>query len=147
MKKLLTLFFTIFLGLLHAENVKKLEMNANPINVAVVIAEKGDSTKVASVLDYYGYTLQATVDGYHVMKDSKGNEIRYSYENTQSSQKYPTVIVTTKESPKEIDARLHNLQFKKVGNVYEHMINHDKEYITQCYINPHKTLKIKRIKR
>lgn len=42
-----------------------------------MIVEKGDSTQITKLFDYYGYILQGTTDGYKVMKHPSGNEISY----------------------------------------------------------------------
>ncbi len=115
---------------LHAEIRKKIEINAHPINVAVVIVEKEDSVKVADIFNYYGYILQGYENGFKVMQDSKGNEICYSYDMTEG--KFPKVVVKSNDKIKEIEKRLDNLQFKKVGDLYERTINYDHNHITQC---------------
>ncbi len=128
----------IFAFSLLAEVWQKLEINAHPINVAVVIVEKGDSTKVADLFNYYGYTLQGTDDGYKVMQDSKGNEIQYRYDMTEG--KFPNVIVKCREKIKDIEKRLDNLKFKKDGDAYQPTVNYDRHYITQCYLETNNTL-------
>ncbi len=142
MKKYLifSILSLIFAVSLHAEVWKKLEIKAHPINVAVVIVEKEDSTKVVDLFNYYGYSLQGNNDGYKVMKDSKGNEIRYTYNDTDSSRKYPKVIVKSNEKVKDIDNRLDNLQFKKVGDIYQRKVNYDRNNITQCNFGTNNTL-------
>ncbi len=132
----------IFAFSLNAEVWQKLEINAHPINVAVVIVEKGDSAKVADLFNYYGYTLQATEDGYRVMKDTKGNEIRYTYETTDG--KFPKVLVKSNDKNKDIEKRLDNLKFKKVGDVYQRTINYDRHNFTQCNFGPNNTLVLQR---
>ncbi len=127
---------------LHSEVRKKIEINAHPINVAVIIVEKGDSAKVADLFNYYGYTLQGIEEGYNVMKDSKGNEILYTYDNTEG--KFPKVIVKSNEKTKYIESRLGNLQFKKDGNIYQRTINYDGNNITECFIKPDDTLVFQR---
>lgn len=132
---------------LHSEVRKKLEINAHPINVAVVIVEKEDSVKIADLFNYYGYTLHGTQDGYKVMKDSKGNEIRYSYNDTESSSTFPKVIVKSKEKIKDIETRLDNLQFRKVGDLYQRTINYDRHNITQCNFGTNNTLVFQRYRK
>ncbi len=147
MKKILTIIIVCcFCTLIHGEVRKKLAINANPINVAVVIIEKGDSAKIADLLDYYGYTLQGTNNGYQIMKDYRGNEIRYSFDDSESEGKYPKVIVKTNEKPKDIAERLHNLKFMKIGNIFEHTINRYDNTITQCSFGQNNTLIFQRIK-
>lgn len=137
MKKTIFLLVAVFYTMLASGAKKETNptanpLNANPINVAVLIIEKGDSTKIVDLFDYYGYSLHDTTAGYKVMKDSRGNEIKYTFDDPLSAGKYPKVIVKTNEKRKEIDKRLKDLQFKKDGDIYEHMINRDKKYITKC---------------
>ena len=84
MKKLILLFFLLF-TLLPAGAVKKLD--SNPINIAILIVEKGDSTQIKKLFDYYGYSLLGTSDSYLIMKTSSGNEIRYSFIDTNDGSK------------------------------------------------------------
>lgn len=119
-----------------ANAVKKIE--ANPINIAAVLVEKTDSAKVASTLEFYGYTFQTEEDGYTVMKHSNGNEIRYSFNPAET--KYPTVIVKTKGTRKSIDAKLKELDFEKSGNGYEKIRNQNSRYKTQCNFGSHSTI-------
>ncbi len=139
MKYLLTLTLFI-LSLLPSQAAKRIE--AHPINIAVSLVEKSDSTKLASTLDYYGYSFDGKEDGYVVMKDSKGNEIRYTFE---SSNKYPTVIVRTHDTHKNIDTRFKELNFDKVGSNYERVRNMYSKYKTHCSFGPKSTLIIQRI--
>lgn len=141
MKYFLTL--TLLLFLLPAGAVKKIQ--ANPINIAVTLVEKSDSAKIASSLEYYGYILQGTEDGYIIMKDSQGNEIRYSFNPSES--KYPTIIVKATGTRKTIDAKLKELDFEKAGNSYEKMRNSYSKYKTQCNFGPQSTLTLRRTQR
>ncbi len=149
MKKylIISLLSLISILSLHSEVWKKLEINANPINVAVVIVEKGDSAKIADLFDYYGYTLHGTEDGYKVMKDTKGNEIRYSFNVPEAIDQYPKVMVKNKENAVEIDNRLNDLKFKKVGDGYERTINYDKNLITKCFLISGNSLVLQRSKK
>lgn len=140
------IFLTItllLLTILPASAVKKIQ--ANPINLAITLVEKTDSAKVASTLTYYGYTLQNIEDGYNVMKDSNGNEIRFSFKESDSSNKYPTVIVKTQGTHKALDSKLKGLNFEKVGNDYERIRNMYSKYKTQCKFGPKSTMTIRRI--
>lgn len=149
MKKYLT-FFILYLGFsvsIIAEVVKKFEIKANPINIALLVAEKGDSAKMADTFHYYGYTLQATEGDYQVMQDPIGNEIRYSFIAPEASLQYPKVIVKSKETPKEIITRLEDLKFKKVGNQYQRTVNYDRKHYTNCHFDTPHTLTIQRTPR
>ena len=142
---IISLLSLIFISHLPAGAVKKVD--ANPINVAVLIAEKGDSTQVASVFQYYGYTPQNIENDYQVMKHFNGNEMRYSFKDSGKDQKYPTVVVKTNASQKEIDAILTELKFVKTGNAYERAVSRYNNYITRCSHGPHNTLIIQRVRR
>ena len=140
-KHILTLLFILF-TIISGGAVKKFE--ANPINVAVVIIEKEDNNEITKLFDYYGYTLQGTSDGYQIMKTSSGNEIRYSFTDTNDESKNTTVIVKTKATHKEIDNLLTELKFKKVGNIYERMIHRYNNQVTNCSFGPRNTLVLQR---
>lgn len=133
----------LLLTLLPASAVKKI--TPNPINLAIILVEKTDSAKVASTLKYYGYTPQGKEDGYQIMKDSNGNEIRYSYSNTTHQNKYPQIIVRNHETHKSLDSRLQELNFKKVGRNYERAKNQYSRFKTKCSFGPHGTLIIQRM--
>ncbi len=143
MKPILLTLTLLLLSLLPANAAKK--PAAHPINVAILIVEKTDSAKIASTFDYYGYALQGTEDGYSIMKDTDGNEIRYSF-NPQES-KHPTLIVKTNETHKAIDTRLKDLSFDKTPNGYERVRNMYSTHATQCNFGPHSTLIIRRPQR
>ena len=138
MKKYLFTLLLLLSTLLPAKAVKKFD--ANPINVAVVIVEKGDSTEITKLFDYYNYTPQGTTDGYKIMKTPNGNEIRYSFTDSKDRGKITKVIVKTKSSHKDIEKLLAELKFKKVGNTYERMIHRYNNQITQCCFGPSNTL-------
>lgn len=141
MKHFLTLLLLI-LTLLPASAIKKFE--ANPINIAAVMVEKTDSAKIASTCEYYGFTYQGVEDGYTVMKRTNGNEIKFTFNNNGTINKYPTIVVKIKEAHKEIDARLKELGFEKEGNIYEIKRNQYSRYITKCNLGPHKALIFRR---
>ena len=142
MKHLLPLLFLLLTLLPANAAIKKFE--ADPINIAAIIVEKADSANVASTLSFYGYTFQTKEDGYTVMRHPNGNEIRYSFSQTEN--KYPTVIVKTKGTRKSIDTKLNELDFVKSGNSYEKMRNRNSRFKTQCSHGPYSTLILKRIK-
>ena len=142
MKQIL-LTITLLLTILPVEAVKKI--TPNPINLAITLVEKTDSAKVASTLTYYGYTFQNIEDGYNVMKDSNGNEIHFSFKESNSSHKYPTVKVRTEGNHKDLDSKLQELKFEKVGNIYEYKKNQYSKFKTQCNWEHQKTLIVRRI--
>ena len=143
MKQIILTLTLILLTLLPASAVKKI--SADPINIAIILVEKTDSANVATTLEYYGYTLQGTEDSFQIMKDSNGNEIRYSFKESDSSNKYPTVIVKTKGTHKTLDSKLKELNFEKVSNGYERMRNRNSKYKTQCKFGHNSTMTIRRI--
>lgn len=139
-KFIIYLLSIIVISSLPAGAVKTI--NANPINVAVVIVETNDSVKIAETLYYYGYGLkETTYDGYKVMKHSNGSEIKYSFDGG----KYPKVELKTDQTANEIDRQLSDLKFKKDGNNYERMINRYGNRVTQCYVRPKNKLIFQRI--
>ncbi len=103
--------------------VKKVE--AHPINVAVMLTQETDTAKIASTLDYYGYTREPqgnltpdtpTPDTNAVFTHPNGSRIRYTL---PSGDKYPTIEVKTKATAKEKDKILKNLNFQKTAKGYE----------------------------
>lgn len=134
----------LLLTFLPAQAVKKLN-DVNPINIASVIVEKSDSANIASTLEYYGYILQGTENGYQILKHPNGDEIRYSFHPENSDSKDPTIIVKPKETQKQIDSRLNELDFTKEGNQYRRIKNMYSRYITQCEHGPHNTLIFRRV--
>ena len=143
MKYILTLtLLIIFISILPASAIKKFE--ANPINIAAVMVEKTDSAQVASTCEYYGFAYQGVEDGYTVMKRTNGSEIKFTFKDNGTKQKYPIITVKTKDGHKEIDARLKELGFEKERNIYEIKRNQYSRYITKCNLGPHKTLIFRR---
>ena len=138
MKQILLTITLLILSILPASAVKKFE--PNPINVAAVIVEKTDSAQIASTCEYYGFSYQGAENGYTVMKLSNGNEIKFTFSDNGTIQKYPIIVVKAKEAHKEIDARLKELNFEKKGNIYEIRRNQYSRYIKQCSFGPHNTL-------
>lgn len=138
------LIYLIFITTLPAGAVKIIEVN--PINLAVVIVEKVDSTKIRREFNYYGYTLQGTEDGYKIMRGPNGNEIRYSLEKKSKSDYNSTVIVKSNESQAEIDESLKDLRFKKKGDIYTRIGESDNSFIIQCKLGPSNTLIFKNFK-
>lgn len=143
MKSIILTLSILILSVLLSQAAKKID--AHPINIAVSLVEKSDSAKVASTLEYYGYSFDSNEDEYVVMKDSKGNEIRYTFTETNSPIKYPIVTVKTHETHKEIDSRLKELNFEKVGKGYDMMRNHNSRSKINCTFGPSSTLIIRRI--
>lgn len=130
---------------LSASAAKKIE--ANPINIASILVEKTDSTKVASTLEYYGYTLQGMKDGYCIMTHPNGTEIRFSFNEDGTPSKYPTVILKYNASQRDLHDRLKELNFEKSDNGYEKTKNPYSHYSTKCIAGPHSTLIFSRIQR
>lgn len=108
------------------------------------MVEKTDSAKIASTCEYYGFAYQGVEDGYTVMKRSNGNEIKFTFNYDGRINKYPTIVVKTKEAHKEIDARLKELNFEKKGNTYEIKRNQYSRYLTQCNLTHNNTLVFRR---
>ncbi|MDE7347565.1 MAG: hypothetical protein K2N48_12615 [Muribaculaceae bacterium] len=134
----------IFISPLPAGAVKKVE--ANPINVAVILTEKLDSASIASTLLYYGYIPSSESNPSHKTEDSRlkteythhnGSVIRYSFTKADNGNLYPTIEVTSKASQKEKEQILKNLNFQKNGNAYERRsISHT----TRCTNGPRGSL-------
>lgn len=134
----------IFLHSLPAGAVKKVE--ANPINIAVMLIQEPDSAKMASTLDYYGYQYQrsltpdtSTLETYRVFTHPNGSIIRYKL----SAEKLPTVEVTSKASGKEKDQILKNLNFQKKDKGYE---RRSVGNLTRCVFGEHGSLVFSTIK-
>ena len=142
MKYFLTLTL-LLLTLLPANAVKKFE--PNPINVAAVIVEKTDSTQVASTCEYYGFAYQGVEDAYTVMKRPNGTEIKFTFKENGTTQKYPTVVVKAKGTHKEIEEHLKAVNFEKEGNIYTAPHNLYSRYITQCKLSTHSALIFRRL--
>ncbi len=119
MKKQFIIYLLSFLILqaLPALAIKKVE--AHPINIAVMLTQETDTAKIASTLDYYGYTRESRVnptpDTNAVFTHPNGSRIRYTL---PSGEKYPTIEVKSKASAKEKDKILKNLNFQKQGHTY-----------------------------
>ena len=117
MKTFIITLITTILSFLPSYAVKK-KVDANPINVAHSIAEKTDSTKIASILEYYGYIRETPQDNYTIFTHPNGSEIRYTFSENEESYKYPRVQVFTKLSEKEKQLSLDQLKLKKPKNYY-----------------------------
>ncbi len=143
MKKYLifTLLSLIF-STVHAERVydihptKKIE--ANPINIAVMLMQENDTAAMAKSCEYYGYTRQQQTNGYTTFTHPNGSTIRYKL----NDQNNPTVEVTSHCTAKEKEHLLQNLNFTKTGNAYEQK---SIGFITRCTFAPHGTLILQRI--
>lgn len=144
MKHILLTITILLLTLIPAGAVKKFQ--PNPINVAAIIVEKTDSAKVASTCEYYGFKYQGVEDGYTVMKRPNGTEIKFTFNNNGTPQKYPTVVVKAKGTHKEIEEHLKGVNFEKEGNLYTAPHNIYSRYIKQCSIEPHNTLTFRQLK-
>ncbi len=117
---------------------KKIE--ANPINIAVMLMQENDTASMAKSCEYYGYTRQPQNNGYTVFNHLNGSSIRYKY--TDSNQQFPIVEVTSKVGSKEKDKILQNLNFQKNGAALEQK---SVGFITRCTFGPHGTLILRRI--
>ncbi|MDE5870854.1 MAG: hypothetical protein K2H22_02760 [Muribaculaceae bacterium] len=111
--------------------IKKIE--ANPINVAVMLSERPDSISIASTCEYYGYILQSPQDGYTVFKHPNGSVIRFTFKEADNGKKYFTIEVRSKDSQKEKDQILQNLNFQKSGNA---CVRRSVGYTTRCTNGP-----------
>ena len=135
MKKIFCPLLATLLTFLIADAVNKRDVHpikkieANPINVAVMLSERPDSTSIASTCEYYGYILESAQDGYTVYKHPKGSIIRFSFERADNGKEYSTIEVTSKVSQKEKDHILQELNFQKSGNAYERL---SVGYMTRC---------------
>ncbi len=112
---------------------KKIE--ANPINIAVMLMQENDTASMAKSCEYYGYTRQPQNNGYTVFHHLNGSSIRYKY--TDWNQQFPIVEVTSKGTSKEKEKILQNLNFTKEGPVYEQK---SVGFITRCTFGLHSTL-------
>lgn len=140
------IFLTItllLLTILPASAVKKIQ--ANPINLAITLVEKTDSTKIASMLEYYGYTLHDTENGYCIMKHPNGTEIRFTFNENGTSSKYPTVTVKHNSTERDLSSRLKELDFEKSGNGFEKAKNAYSRYSIQCTTDSHNILTFRHI--
>ncbi len=142
MKKLIIyLLSLIIFPSLPASAIKK--PVANPINLAVLLVEMTDSTRVAATLDYYGYALQGEKDGFKILRHPNGNELRYTYAETPGQQ-FPTIIAKPTGSQKQTDAALTELKFNKIGKNYQRKISRYHGHLTNCTHGPHSTLIFRR---
>ena len=117
MKKITLLLSLLLFTLLPTHAVKKVEANA--INVAVMLTEQPDSAGIASTCEYYGYVSQPKQDGYNVYKHPNGSIIRYTFTTEEDGKSYPTIEVKSKDSQKGKEEILQELNFKKNVNGYE----------------------------
>ncbi|MBD5505600.1 MAG: hypothetical protein HDR09_18140 [Lachnospiraceae bacterium] len=133
--------------------IKKIE--ANPINVAFILAQETDSTKIASICDYYGYqpspdnsasskTASAGLSSgeTNTYRHPNGSILRISFRDATPDQPYPQIEVKSKQSSKDIDYTLTDLRFKKQGNGYERNIGEHARHITTCKSAPRGFLRL-----
>ena len=137
MKQFFLLLLAVLLSSLHINAVKRIE--ANPINVAVMLSEQTDSTTLASTCEYYGYILQQPQEEYTVLKHPNGSVIRYTFKEDDNGKALPSIEVTSKASQKEKDQILNSLNFQKTGDSYE---RRSVGYTIRCSNGPHGTLRI-----
>lgn len=117
MKKLTLIHALLLLTILPIHAVRKVEANA--INVAVMLTEQVDTDAIASTCEYYGYERQPSQDGYNVYKHPNGSIIRYTFTTAENGKEYPTIEVKSKGNQKDNDELLQGLNFQKSGNSYE----------------------------
>ena len=143
MKHPLLILTLLLLAILPASAVKKIE--ANPINVAFILAQETDSAKIASICDYYGYqpspdntTLPSGGRGAYssTYLHPNGSILRISFRDATPDQPYPQVEVKSKQSSKDIDYTLTDLRFEKQGNGYERKLGQYARYSTICKHTP-----------
>ena len=147
MKHPLLILTLLLLAILPASAVKKIE--ANPINVAFILAQETDSAKIASICDYYGYqpspdngTVSKTASAglssgeTNTYRHPNGSILRISFRDTTPDQPYPQVEVKSKQSSKDIDYTLIDLRFEKQGNGYERKLGQYARHITTCKSAP-----------
>ncbi|MDE6479927.1 MAG: hypothetical protein K2L45_06615 [Muribaculaceae bacterium] len=135
MKKQLIFYILslIFIASLPAVAANKAE--GNPINIAVSLTQKEDTTSMASTCEYYGYVRQQPQDGYTVYTHPNGSKIRYKY--SDADLRNSNIEVTTKSTAKEKDNILTELRFEKNGNVYERKYT---GFIVRCTNGPRNSL-------
>lgn len=155
------LFFSILslilLLPLPASAIKRLHVN--PINIASRLVMQQDSSQVAATLEYYGYTPSPsdshgnlkedtlTPDNFSVFSHPDGSIIRFAYLDHSDKYNYPTLQVYTKQSRPEIEKKLQELDYKKVGNHYENILSKYSKYLTKCTFGPGKFLTFDRKKK
>ena len=138
------LFFTLLPA--SAENnlevmpVKKIE--ANPINVAVMLTEQLDSASAAATCEYYGYVNQPSQGDFTVFKHPNGSIIRFNFTTADNGKKYPTVEVKSKEAQKDMDKNLKSLNFNNIGSLLE---RNSIGFTTQCASTSQGFLQLKSI--
>ena len=130
MKKYLFTFLLAFFSLFPSQAVKKIE--ANPINVAFMLAQETDTAKMASTCKYYGYELCPSQEGYSVYSHATGSIIRYTFRDATTEQPYPQVEVKSKTNSKDIDFTLTDLNFKKFGSGYERKLGPYARTVFSC---------------
>ena len=128
---------------------KKIE--ANPINVAFMLAQETDTAQMASILHYYGYEptegqfseRSFPSEGKSSLKtqDSRlkteythpnGSTIRYTFQDATQAQPYPHVEVKSKLTSKAVDSKLTDLKFKKEGSGYTRKSNKYSKTFFRC---------------
>ncbi|MDE5880770.1 MAG: hypothetical protein K2H60_03490 [Muribaculaceae bacterium] len=120
------IFFTLF----PANAIKKI--NANPVNVAFILAQEKDTVKMATLCDYYGYRSQQSNDGYITYVHPSGSIIRYTFKDVTEEQPYPRVEVKSKLSSKDVDFTLTDLNFRKLGSGYERKLGQYARSVFHC---------------
>ena len=135
---LLLLFFLLPAGAsskFDIHPVKRIE--ANPINVAVMLTEQPDTAAIATTCEYYGYIRQIPQDDYTVFTHPNGSIIRYIVSDSDTT--HPTIEVTGKATASQKDQILKELNFKKSTNGYE---RRSIGYVTRCTDGTHGSLRL-----
>lgn len=70
---------------LPARAIKKIE--ANPINIAVILIEKQDSASVISTCEYYGYPIEPGQNSNMVFRYENGSSMYVSFNDSDNSKK------------------------------------------------------------
>ena len=84
MKKLTLILTFLIINLIPARAIKKIE--ANPVNIASMLAQETYSAKIASMCNYYGYVNQLWQDSYIVFKHPNASIIRYTFKDSSKEQ-------------------------------------------------------------
>ncbi len=137
MKKLIIYLLSLIIFPVLPATAAKKPVEANPINVAFMLAQRTDTAQMSALTDYYGYRLQPTQDGYITVTHPNGSTIRYTFQDATESQPYPTVEVKSNQHTSEIHSMLEDLRFKKQGSAYIRKSNMYSRTTITCKHAPH----------
>ncbi len=159
----LTLFaiaiFAISLPIQAQKNyhpVKIIQIHANPINIAARLVLQQDSAKIASTLEYYGYTpvnsnsqsasrkTQNAEDGFSVFTHPDGTIILFSFPDSETN---PTVQVHSKTNRPKTEKILEELDYKKNGDHFENIMSKYSKYLKKCTFGPNNSVTFQRQKK